>query len=57
METSEWIAWELFKCFDCSRWLPLSQAARDIRQDEETVAGIQCDDCVVSLEADHVEVA
>ena len=53
MDTSERIAQalaEMFRCWDCDRWLPAAQAAYDVR--DEDLNRQVCDDC-----ADEKEVA
>ena len=44
---------ECFRCLDCERWLPMAQAARDVRWDAERIAGVMCTDC----EQDSLQVA
>jgi len=56
MDTSERIARalsECFRCLDCERWLPMAQAARDVRWDAERIAGVMCTDS----EQDSLQVA
>ena len=48
MDKSERIARaleEMFRCFACREWLPMSTAARDVRWDAELLVGVICQPC------------